>query len=64
MGQVAVRSPIINLDPALIRPARASLADEPGNLNALQRSVSVSGEPISKGWRAWDANTQQERDFA
>jgi hypothetical protein len=44
--------------------AGTSLADEPGNLNALQRNVPVSGEPISKGWHAWDANTQQGRHFA
>lgn len=27
-----------------------------GNLAAFQRRFPISGEPISKGWRVWDAN--------
>ena len=64
MGRRKDRSEIVDLDPALIRQVRATPADDLGNIAAFQSRFAVSGEPISKGWRVWDANIQQWRDFA
>lgn len=46
------------------RQLQATPADDLGNFNAFQRRFPVCREPISKGWRVWDANAQQWRDFA